>query len=454
MMDIQKPRKEFLKHVFNETIKMMEPASRLSQVIKYDGENLSWTDGNLSLSSFDRIWVLGVGKAVVGLAAGLHGLLGSKIHGGLIVCTEVGLMETGPIRQMKGNHPYPDADSVQATESLIEICQEQSENDLIIFLLTGGSSAMLCKPIDGISLEYKQTIHKALLRSGASIHEMNTVRKHLSMVKGGKLLRYFKAKRMLNLIISDVPGDDPSTIGSGPVVADPTTIVDVKNITRKFIPDILLDFDIPETVKPNDAGLPHSQNIWVATPGMNATMAAKNAITMDKTIDKALVLKSAYKGTVVDVCDFMWTQVYNVIDNNPDLDNWTLIHTNSKHPKSILLAFYGESEIKVTGDGKGGRNQHLALLFLKKLVDHPTDSVKNITLLSTGTDGIDGNTTDGGAIIDMQTAFDAIEKNYNLEKYLKTYDSNTFFTKIGDIFSPGPTGNNLMDLQLILIETK
>lgn len=446
--------KVFLRRVFTDTMKMMEPASRLSQVITYDGEQLRWDGGQLSLHNFDRVWVLGVGKAVMGLASGLYALLGTKIHGGLIVCTEVGLMDTGPIRQMKGNHPYPEADSVLATESLVELCQHQNEKDLVIFLLTGGSSAMLCKPIKGISLEFKQTIHKALLRSGASIHEMNTVRKHLSMVKGGKLLRYFKANSMLNLIISDVPGDDPSTIGSGPVVADPTTVSDVKNIAKKFIPEIPLDFDIPETVKQNEADLPDSQNIWVATPGINAAMAVKNAITMDETIGEAYVLKSAYNGPVEDVCDFMWTQVHNFIDTTPDLGKWIQIQTKNNQLNKILLAFYGESEIKVTGEGKGGRNQHLALLFLKKMVDNPIDSVNNITLLSAGTDGIDGNTTDGGAIIDMQTAFDAIEKDYNLEKYLTTFDSNTFFTKIGDIFSPGPTGNNLMDLQMLLIETK
>jgi glycerate 2-kinase len=446
--------KEFLRRVFSETMKMMEPATRLSDVVKYDEENLIWPEGILSLSHFDRIWVLGVGKAVTGLAAGLHELLGSTIHGGLIVCTEVGLMDTGPIRQMKGNHPYPDADSVQATDALIDLCREQKQNDLVIFLLTGGSSAMLCKPIDGISLAYKQHIHKALLRSGASIHEMNTVRKHLSMVKGGKLLRYFNAKTMLNLIISDVPGDDPSTIGSGPVVPDPTTVIDVRKITKKYIPDIQLDFDIPETVKPEEEGLPLSQNIWIATPGMNALKAVENAIDTDETIDCAYVLKSAYKGGVVDVCEFMWTQVSDAISSNLKPEYWTNVKSGNNHPKSIMLAFYGESEIKVTGEGKGGRNQHLALLFLQKMIENRIDSIKNITFLSAGTDGIDGNTRDAGAIINMQTAFDAIEQNYDLQLYLRTYDSNTFFTKIGDIFSLGPTGNNLMDLQLLLIETK
>lgn len=336
---------------------------------------------------------------------------------------------TQPVSGLKflpGDHPLPKMNSVESTSELIETAKHVTDRDLVLFMITGGASAMLCKPESGISLSEKQSIHTKLLRSGASIHEMNCVRKHLSDVKGGKLIAHFNGAKILNFIVSDVPGDDASTIGSGPTNADPTTCRDAQNVLQKYAIDATPNF--VETPKPGEITPP--ENIWITTPAQSASYLAE---ILEAKGYQIFVDKQAYRGDVNEVAATIMAD----------------IERNVQLPAPIALIYFGESEVHVDGNGSGGRNQHLALLLAISL--SKAQFLQKITVLSAGTDGIDGNSDAAGAIITESTVDAALVNELNQSDYLQNFDSNTFFSKLGTILKTGPTGNNLMDIQVILI---
>lgn len=405
------------------------PTIIIQDLFRLDHNILSWGSKTLDLNQFNHIWVFGAGKAAASMALGLNTVLKDRICGGVVINPTPDSFKIGKIEIRPGNHPIPGTESLKSTENLIHVLSTTKPNDLILFLISGGASAMLCKPVDGLSLNDLQELNENLLKSGLSIHQMNARRKAASAVKGGKLLSFTQSKTILNLLISDVPGDDPSVIGSGPTQPEISGHSKNKKVT----------------------------NIWINTPGLfaqkignTAKLVAKEQIANDHNdlgettnlLNKelaVLVHPDPYSGSTKDVCEMMSNRIQEDLKTGSET-------------KPRLHIFCGESEVKVTGDGKGGRNQHLALHFLV----HELPKFKNITritMLSAGTDGIDGNTEAAGAIIDSEMHKKIDEERLMPLAYLNRFDSYTFFQKLDTLLITGPTKNNLMDIQMILVRS-
>jgi len=515
---------------FGQAMEAMRPQVRFREQIWLQGTRLQLPNRSLELNDFSRIWIFGAGKAAGGLAQAAAGLLGNRLAGGVVICPEpekfthtlkpsevqapgdatagdepdakknvprathtytnknasAGNLPNyeentpvveGTIEFLPGDHPVPLSNSEASTTRLLERATQVEPGDLVLCMITGGASAMLCKPVAGVSLSQKQQIHTALLRSGASIHDMNTVRKHLSAVKGGKLLRAFNGARVINFLISDVPGDDPRTIGSGPTNPDVPGAGRVRDIIDRYLPgtdlpifetmsggdekyEPLSQSDFP-TGATDDSEVSSFENVWICTPSDNATYIASLA---EKEGFRPFITANACEGPIVQVADQIFADIQSVLQcgtptegMQPSTAAPTAQHTQSVvaddlHSKPAVLIYFGESEVKVSGDGKGGRNQHLALLLAERLgkiqQNHPH---RKITILSAGTDGGDGNTDAAGAICTELTAFLARKRGVDCSDYINSFDSHTFFNELGDIFHTGPTGNNLMDLQMVLI---
>lgn len=422
-----------LRQLLDEWIVQAHPLARMREALKLEASNLHIQSQVVALNAYHRVHVFGVGKASATMAQGVHECLGERIHGGLVICPEPDRFSTGPIRQLKGNHPLPDEDSLAATSALLEALWGVEANDLVLFLISGGASAMLCQPEQGIRLDAKQQLFQALLRSGADIHAINVVRKHLSAVKGGKLLRHFKGAKVINLILSDVPGNDPSTIGSGPTVPDPSTLAQAHAIVRRYLPGTTLPDGLPETPKPEEFGDRSPQNHWISTPLQGAQIAA-SLLSTYAGIRQVWVDPQAYQGSLTSVLQhFAQTLERGVAD--PQV------------PQAFV--FHGESEIQVNGQGMGGRNQHLALQFALEVL--PKWSDRSIALLSFGTDGVDGNSPAAGALVDQETLAQLSRLGRDPRDYLERFDAYHFFAGTPYLIETGPTGNNLMDLQVVVL---
>lgn len=429
----------------------LHPENALRKCLRLENDTLYWENEIVHLSEYERIWIFGVGKAAKGLASALYQLLGDRIYKGVVITPDVKPERIGPIQILPGNHPVPLEESLASAQKLLKMAEEQQSGDLTLFLITGGASALFCYPAEGISFEDKQQLSSALLRSGASIHEMNTVRKHLSRVKGGQMLRRLKSKTVINFIISDVPGDDPSTIGSGPTIPDPTTLDDVQRIMRTYLPDYPVPLNLPETPKPGEPGLPEIFNCWVNTPSKAALSFTQEALRLGLA-QQVYLATSDYSGKVEVIAKEMFNDVNDLLETGSLESRWFHCFgekASGVYPKMII--YFGESEVNVTGSGRGGRNQHLALLLAREFGKLPELGC-NLSLLSVGTDGIDGNTDAAGAILNHKEIEKLNAPERLLTRHIENFDSNTLLSDINALLKSGPTGNNLMDLQIILLE--
>lgn len=332
-----------------------------------------------------------------------------------------------------GSHPIPDRRSLDAAQKLLEWISGLPGNAHLLVILSGGASAMMVYPLEEVSLEAKIQVNDLLLRSGASIQEMNAVRKHLSRVKGGRLGQLISHQKVVVLAISDVIGDDLSTIGSGPFFEDPTTFRDAEQILRRYgiwdstpteVRKTLEDGiagRIEETPKPGSFRIPHH-------------IIASNRIALHAAAAKAqdlgyrTILSNEPLSGLVDDCAKLLTDRIRTL------------------PSGCALIMGGEVTVRLTGSGVGGRNQHLALILTETL------SGTNYLAACAGTDGIDGNSPAAGAWTDGSTSERAQMKNLNVKDYLRTFDSFHFFKELGQSIITGPTGTNVMDLYLALSE--
>jgi len=426
--------------LFVSVLKENDPTSLSQQMIGIQNGSLRVGDHTFDLAQ-GRLWVFGFGKASASMAQGCHLAIGSNIHGGVVICPTTDHYITGKISQLKGNHPIPDIDSLNSTLAMLDELAKVTSGDTVLFLISGGTSSLLCLPEEGIDLRFKQEMFRSLLRSGADISDMNIVRKHLSAVKGGKLLLRLPDSRVINLIISDVPGDDPSVIGSGPTNPDESTIADMFNVIGRYLyeghlseADLELLATLPESPKLGDPQLPEVYNFFICTPQKFAQSAAEWA-KREWNINQIWVDPNPYKGDVESVVQYIYQ---SVIDHSSD------------DGAVKLFSFYGESEIKVMGSGLGGRNQHLALLFGTRVMPYLAARCE-VYMLSVGTDGIDGNTDAAGVVINHDTIEQLRNKGLDPNLYLAHFDSHSLFRHTDALIFTNPTGNNLMDLQLLIL---
>ncbi|WP_417812635.1 glycerate kinase type-2 family protein [Thalassospira alkalitolerans] len=383
-----------------------------------------------------RTVVIGAGKAAAKMASAVETHWNGPLEG--IVVTRYGhSVPTKKITVIEAAHPVPDAAGVESSRRIRELVSRVGKNDLVICLISGGGSALLVDPLSSVTLEEKQAISRSLLKSGANIGEMNCVRRHLSAVKGGRLAVDCYPARVVTLAISDVPGDDPLDIASGPTVADPTSSADALAILDRYdieIPDhirILLTSDQSESVKPGDHRLARAETVLIATPQMALEAAAE--IAKRRNI-KAHILGDAIEGEARDV-----GRVIGGIARH------TARHGQPFAVPCVLLSG-GETTVTVRGNGRGGRNVEFLLSLASTL-----DGEVGIHAVAGDTDGIDGIDEIAGACITPDTLARARAFGLNVFSYLARNDGHSFFERLGDSIVTGPTLTNVNDFRAVFV---
>ncbi len=412
--------------------------------IERNSKTLRISSLSFDLKKTKRIFVIGAGKAASSMALAVEDAIGALIADGCIVTKYGHGRDLRYMRVIEAGHPVPDANGRAGSRELLFIAEGAGSADLVLCLLSGGASALLPAPAPGLTLKDEQRTTELLLRSGASIVEMNAVRKHLSLIKGGGLARAAYPARVLSLIVSDVVGDDLSTVASGPTAPDPSTFADALSVLKKYVliskvpPPVLKRLKdgakgrLEETPKPGERLFRRVDNFIVAnnSSALDAAKAKAEALGYN-----AIILSSTVTGSVHDTAGFLSSVALEVKRaGNP-----------VARPACILMG--GEPTVKVSGRGKGGRMQEFALECALRLKGE-----KGVTVLSAGTDGTDGPTEAAGAVIDSDTVRRADMLGIDAERFLKNNDSYNFFKKSGGLFMTGPTGTNVMDVMMAIVE--
>lgn len=391
-----------------------------------------------------RLIILGAGKGAAAMvqAAEAH-YLGASPAADMMGCavTRTGFSSpTRVVKMLEAGHPVPTQASVDAAKKALEIARDATEKDLVLVLMSGGASALWTAPVDGVTLEEKQQVTRGLLASGATISEINCVRKHLSKIKGGRLAHAAAPARLVTLAISDVPGDDPSAIGSGPTVGDPTSLADARAILRKrkveTLPSVaaaLLD-ERNETPLPDDASFAKNEYILVSRPADALSAAAKIAESAGYT---PRVLGDAIEGEAREVAR----------------EHARLALDCKARGRRTALLSGGEVTVTVTGNGQGGPNQEYALSLVDALAG--ADGISALAADTDGTDGGEGSADDpAGAIVDPTSPARAEARGLNPAKFLQDNDSTGFFGILEDLVVTGPTRTNVNDFRVILVDSE
>lgn len=384
---------------------------------------------------FRKVWVVGAGKASARMGAALEGLLGEQIEGGVIAIKDGHGADVRRIRLHECSHPVPDERGVAGAREILTIAQAADEHDLVICCLSGGASALLPLPADGITLADKQETTRLLLASGATIHEINAVRKHLSAIKGGQLATAAYPARVLSLILSDVIGNNLDVIGSGVTAPDSSTYANAVAVLQKYgilervpapVRTRLTDSGSPETPKQDHPAFTRTENVIVGSSDLALTAAEERAKALGY---QTMVLSSFIEGETKDVAR-MHAAIAKEID---------AFHRPLPRPACIISG--GETTVTIRGDGKGGRNQEFVLAAAIDIA-----GLDKVCVMSGGTDGTDGPTDAAGAICDGDT----LRRAADAPDFLARNDSYVYFDGLGDLVKTGPTGTNVMDIRIVL----
>ena len=434
--------------LLEEGLKAANPKNAVRNVVKVINNTLMIRkDIKLNLDSYKRILVVGAGKAVGLMAEAIEELLSDKIDDGIISIPK-GTKDKYKLRNIRiieGGHPIPDEGSIRAAEEILNLLRDVDKNTLVIVLLSGGGSALMEKPWEDIELRDLIELTKKLLACGATIDEVNIVRKHISMIKGGRLAAAAYPADVITLIISDVVGDRLDTIASGPTAPDPSTFKDAYKvladygILRDISPKIREHIELgvkglrPETPKPGDKCFEKVRNVIIAGNRLSLLAMKRRAQMLGL---NTLILSSMIEGEASEVGKVVAAIAKELVRNDLPISK----------PAVILMG--GETTVTLKEYGtRGGRNQELVLSALLKL-DLEKDDV---VIASIGSDGIDGNSDAAGAIISKDTLIRVRELKENIMKYLSKHMSYDFFKKIGgSLIFTGPTGTNVNDFTLIL----
>jgi len=418
------------------------PETCLRRAVLLDGEYLSIAQEHFDLAQIRQIVVVGMGKASARMAATLDDLLGERISGGFVVTADGYRVPTRRVEVVEASHPVPDARGRAAAERIVALVEEANEEDLVIVLISGGGSALLPLPASGITLSDLAAINELLLRSGAKIQEINTVRKHLSQVKGGQLARHAFPAQVLTLVLSDVPGDPLNAIASGPTVGDPTTFDQAKRILRQYrlweeIPGSVrkrieagVRGEIEETPKPGDDVLQRVTTTIIGS-GSDALDAAREE--GDRLGYHTLFLTTTLEGEAREVGKILAAVAREEASSGRPV------------PLPALILAAGETTVRVKGSGKGGRNQELALSAARGI-----EGLSGVVIASLGTDGRDGPTDAAGGMVDGRTIGRMRERGIDPGEYLEQNNSYKALEEAGDLIVTGPTGTNVADLCFVV----
>lgn len=429
--------------IFDAAVQAVDPVPAIFAHCNRKGNLLQLGTQRFDLAAIERLLVIGAGKASAAMAQAVESLAGDRIAEGL-VCVKYGHgLPLKHVRIMEAGHPIPDQNGVRAAGRILEMVKGAGENDLILFLVSGGGSALLPLPAAGIQLEDKQTVTQTLLACGASIHQVNALRKHLSAVKGGRLAQAALPATVVSLVLSDVVGDDLDVIASGPAVPDPSTFQACWKIIEHYgiedqLPRNVVDHlktgrdgSIPETPKRETHDWRRVFNFIVANNYQAIQAAGKEAHLKGY---EPLILSSYLQGETREVA-----AVHGAIAREV---------AASGHPVSAPACILsgGETTVTLKGQGMGGRNQEFALAAARTIAGKTP-----MVLLSGGTDGTDGPTDAAGAIVDNTSAGRADDLGLDIDDHLHRNDAYPFFRQMGDLLMTGPTRTNVMDLRVMLI---
>ncbi|GJL59574.1 MAG: glycerate kinase [Nitrospirales bacterium] len=433
--------KRILKSLIDAGLEACDPALAIANTLHLTRNRLQVHDLRYDLTHYSRIVCVGAGKASARMAKAMEQMLGDRLEGGMVI-VPVGLgVPCDKIRMFEAAHPTPDGRGVKATKKLVALTQSLSQHDLLIVLLSGGASSLLCAPSIGLTLASKRRTTQLLLRSGATIHEINIVRKHMSAIKGGQLAQATPAT-ILTLIMSDVLGDDLSTIGSGPTVTDPSTFQGAIDILQQYS----IWHKVPESVqrhlqqgltkslrapkKPTRRQSLRNQHIVL---GNNRQALEGVAKTAKRLRLKPFILPYPLQGEAREIGSILGGLARDLVEFG-----------NPVHPPACLIAG-GEPTVTVTGKGRGGRAQECVLVAARELA-----GLTDVFVAGFGTDGTDGPTDAAGAVVDGKTVQRAKKKGLSIEHALQEHDSYTFFQQIRGHIMTGPTGTNVNDIYLII----
>ena len=429
--------------IFHEGLQAVEPATAVKRYCRLEEDRLSINNWTFDLKKYHNIFIIGAGKAAAPMTAALEEILGERITSGIINVKYDHVAELERVKLIEAGHPLPDKNGRRGAEKILNLAKDAQKDDLVLCLISGGGSALLPLPFPGLSLKDKQETIKVLLACSATIHEINAIRKHTSMLKGGRLAQAASPATLVSLILSDVVGDDLDVIASGPSVPDSSTFLQCMDIFSKYniinkLPDAVVNHiqagvkgEVSETPKDDDPVFEKTHNLIIGS-NIETLMAAKHkAETLGYNV---LVLSSMIEGETRHVA-----RVHGAIAREIRKTGHPLAS-----PACILSG--GETTVTLKGTGLGGRNQEFALAAAMDIAGN-----KNIVILSGGTDGTDGPTDAAGALADTTTIERAVEMGLNPQHFLANNDSYHFFQKLGDLLITGPTNTNVMDLRIVLV---
>ena len=426
--------RETAREIFRKALNEASIVKGFSRHVNCERGVLRIREDLFDLQSYSRVFVISLGKAGHTMVEALAEQVGGSLEG-IVASSVQPESQVHGFRYFQGGHPTPNADSIRAASAMLTALQNQNASSLVIFLLSGGGSSIVEKPIDDdISLDDLIGTYRALVHSGAPIAEINTVRKHLSAVKGGRLAQAAYPAQQVSILVSDVPDNTPDALASGPTMPDSTSVDDCCRIAQTY--DLLQQFPsstrelfercaLEETPKSDDPAFVRAR-WWTVLSNQSAIEAASEA--------------AGRAGFVVHV------------DNS--CDDWDYegatdyllgrLRELRKQSSPVCLISGGEVTVKVTNGGVGGRNQQFALACAEKIAG------EHITVLSAGTDGVDGNSPAAGAVVDGSTVERAKAKGLDVCEALKKFDAYPLFRDLADAVEIGPTGNNLRDLRILL----
>jgi glycerate 2-kinase len=434
------PTKQIARDIFSQTLASIDIPSMMEHKFLLEGTHLVLPNVTVDFGGFSRIIVIAIGKAAHPMVGGLVALLpnGTQFSGVVVAPNEPAVRSPG-LEYLVGGHPIPNQDSWHAAEAILRTLRSCDEHTLVFFLLSGGGSALVEHPLDpSMTLEDVQAVNRALVTCGASIEAMNTVRRHISAVKGGRLALAAGASQKITLAVADVPVGKEAALASGPTLPDPTTAADVRGVLAKydlvgrFPPSLRRWLDaglMPETPKPGHPAFANAHFLLLL--GMDDLFHAAHHVAeahgyfcgCDNSTDDWPVERAA---------DDLLSQLNSLQRMNPG--------------QHVAIIADGELSSPVSGSGIGGRNSAFVLACVEKIAG------RKVTVLSAGTDGVDGNSPAAGAVADGETLKRAASIGLNASAAFRDSDAYTFFSKLDDAVVTGPTGNNLRDLRLLLSE--
>ncbi len=428
---------QILRNMFLQALRELDLSARMRHSIWVKGTVLEIGGDLYALDRYRRIRALAFGKAAAEMAATLNTLMGAGRVKGLVVPSAEPRERLPGFQYVVGGHPYPNANSLEAAEAALALAKESADRQtLLLFLISGGGSALLEKPLfEDISLEDLAAFYRLLVTCGANIFEMNVLRKHFSALKGGRLALAAYPAQQVTLYVSDVPADKPSTVASGPTMPDESTVAECLQVTERYnmaerLPEPyrqrLLSREIPETPKPGD---PHFANSHYYPVLSNADGIAALLRQVQERGWKAEADLSCDDWPLEKAAGYL-------------LEKLRALRQQAGGPACVISG--GELSCPVTGDGVGGRNQAFALYCAMQMEG------ENLAVLSAGTDGVDGNSPAAGAVADGATVARARTLGLDPADAFRRSDSYTFFAALGDALVTGPTGNNVRDLRLLL----